>query len=158
MTLCYSHRTLVMAFPSQRQEAFLAGHEAAFRFFGGVPHRISDDNRTTALQIRLRGRTRPAQATFPAFRSHYLFTAHLCTPEEPQEKCRVEHRVGFSRRNSFVPRPQVATYADLNAHSTPAVSAMMSASCMASPSPLAPSGSRNSRSSAPCPRTPWTTP
>jgi transposase len=43
MTLCYAHRTFVMAVPTQRQDAFLAGHEAAFRFFGGVPHRISYD-------------------------------------------------------------------------------------------------------------------
>jgi len=116
MTLCSSHRTFVMAVPTQRQEAFLAGHEAAFRFFGGVPHRISYDNLTTALQICVQGRTRPEQDTFTVFRSHYLFTAHFCTPEAPQEKGRVEHRVGFSRRNYFVPLPQVPTYDDLNTH------------------------------------------
>jgi len=116
MTLCYSHRTFVMAVPTQRQEAFLAGHEAAFRFFGGVPHRISYDNLTTALQICMQGRTRPEQETFTLFRSHALFASHFCTPDEPQEKGRVEHRVGFSRRTYFVPIPQVDTYADLNTH------------------------------------------
>ena len=116
ITLCYSRRTFVMAFPTQRQECFFAGHEAAFHFFGGVPHRISYDNLTTAVQTILRGAARQEQQAFTVFRSHYLFTAHFCTPREPQEKGRVEHRVGFIRRQYFVPLPQVASLAELNAH------------------------------------------
>jgi transposase len=116
ITLCYSRRTFVMAFPTQRQECFFAGHEAAFRFFGGVPQRISYDNLTTAVQTILRGHTRQEQEAFLVFRSHYLFAAHFCTPNEPQEKGRVEHRVGFARRQYFVPLPQVASFAELNAH------------------------------------------
>ena len=53
MRLCYSRRLFVMAFPSQKQEAFFAGHVEAFNFFGGVPHRISYDNLTTAVQAVL---------------------------------------------------------------------------------------------------------
>ena len=116
LTLCYSRRTFVMAVPSQRQECFFAGHETAFRFFGGVPHRISYDNRSTAVQTLLRGTTRQEQAAFTVFRSHYRFTAHFCTPHAPQENGRVEHRVGFVRRHELVPIPQVASFADLNAH------------------------------------------
>lgn len=37
--LCYSRRLFVMAFPFQRQEAFLEGHVYAFHHFGGVPRR-----------------------------------------------------------------------------------------------------------------------
>ena len=40
MRLGYSKRPFMMAFPTQRQEAFLEGHEAAFRFYQGVPRRI----------------------------------------------------------------------------------------------------------------------
>jgi len=47
MRLCYAHRTFAIAFPTQRQEAFFAGHVAAFTFFGGVPQRMSYDNLTT---------------------------------------------------------------------------------------------------------------
>jgi transposase len=49
MKLSYSRRTFMMAFPGQKQEAFFAGHAAAFDFFGGVPHRISYDNLKTAV-------------------------------------------------------------------------------------------------------------
>lgn len=115
-TLCYSRRTFVMAFPTQRQECFFAGHEAAFAFCGGVVPRISYDNLTVAVQTILRGTTRQEQEAFLVFRSHYLFDAHFCTPHEPQEKGRVEHRVGFTRRQYFVPLPQVASFAELNAH------------------------------------------
>jgi transposase len=115
MTLCYSRRTFVMAFPSQRQEAFLAGHEAAFQFLGGVPHRISYDNLPTAVQAILHGSNRQEQQHFLHFRSHYLFESHFCTPAQGHEKGRVEHRVGFSRRNFFVPIPDVASFAALNA-------------------------------------------
>lgn len=115
MTLCYSRRTFVMAFPSQRQEAFFAGHEAAFAFFGGVPRRISYDNLTTAVQAILQGRNRQEQQQFLHFRSHFLFDSHFCTPAQGHEKGRVEHRVGFSRRNYFVPIPEATSFADLNA-------------------------------------------
>ena len=49
MKLSYSRRTFMMAFPSQKQESFFAGHVAAFNFFEGVPHRISYDNLKTAV-------------------------------------------------------------------------------------------------------------
>lgn len=39
MRLCYSRKLFVMAFPTQRQEAFLLGHVLAFAHFGGVPQR-----------------------------------------------------------------------------------------------------------------------
>jgi hypothetical protein len=68
------------------------------------------------VQTILRGHTRQEQEAFLVFRSHYLFAAHFCTPNEPQEKGRVEHRVGFARRQYFVPLPQVASFAELNAH------------------------------------------
>ena len=40
MRLCYSRRTFIMAFPSQRQEAFFDGHVRAFQHFQVVapPH------------------------------------------------------------------------------------------------------------------------
>src|SRR5690554_5991454 len=44
MKLSYSRRSFLMAFPSQKQEAFFMGHVRAFHFFEGVPHRISYDN------------------------------------------------------------------------------------------------------------------
>jgi transposase len=116
MRLCYSRRTFAMAFPTQRQEAFLHGHVQAFHFFGGVPQRLSYDNLTTAIRPIFTGRTRVEQQTFTAFRSHYLFTSHFCTPNQGHEKGQVEHAVGYVRRNFLVPLPQADSFATLNAH------------------------------------------
>ena len=116
MRLCYSRRLFVMAFPAQKQEAFLTGHVQAFHFFQGVPHRIAYDNLKAAVQQILEGHTRQEQRAFIAFRSHYLFESHFCTPGQGHEKGGVEHSVGFARRNFLVPIPQVASFDALNAH------------------------------------------
>ena len=115
MRLCYSRRLFMMAFPAQKQEAFFAGHVAAFHFFEGVPHRISYDNLKAAVQAILEGHTRQEQRSFIALRSHYLFESHFCTPSQAHEKGGVEHSVGFGRRNFMVPIPKVASFAELNA-------------------------------------------
>ncbi len=116
MRLCYSRRTFAMAFPTQRQEAFFEAHVQAFAFFGGVPHRITYDNLTTAVQRVLTGHSRQEQQAFTVFRSHYLFDSHFCTPGQGHEKGQVEHGVGYVRRNFLVPIPQVDSFATLNAH------------------------------------------
>jgi transposase len=115
MRLCYSRKLFVMAFPSQRQEAFLLGHVLAFGYFGGVPQRIIYDNLKTAVQAILEGRNRLEQTTFVRFRSHYLFESRFCTPAQGHEKGGVENAVGYSRRNFLTPMPTVADFAELNA-------------------------------------------
>jgi transposase len=80
LRLCYSRRIFVMAFPSQKQECFFAGHVAAFAHLGGVPGRLTYDNLKVAVQRVLVGRGRVQQARFIVFRSHYLFESHFCTP------------------------------------------------------------------------------
>ncbi|NJK32055.1 MAG: IS21 family transposase [Deltaproteobacteria bacterium] len=115
MRLCYAHRTFAMAFPTQRQEAFFAGHVAAFAFFGGVPQRLSYDNLTTAVAPIFTGRTRTERHAFTAFRSYYLFESHFCNLNAGHEKGQVEHGVGYVRRNALVPIPAVDSFDALNA-------------------------------------------
>src|SRR6266702_3437318 len=117
LRLCYSRRTFVMSFPTQRQESFLYGHVQAFQHFGGVPARISYDNLATAVKLAMekgKGRKRTENRTFVTFRSHYLFESHFCTPRAGWEKGQVEHGVGFSRRNYMVPIPEAASFEALN--------------------------------------------
>lgn len=116
LRLCFSRRTFAMAFPTQRQEAFFLGHIHAFRFIGGVPHRLSYDNLPTAVRKVLTGHDRIEQEAFITFRSHYLFDSHFCTVGEGHEKGQVEHGVGYVRRNFLVPIPVVDSFAALNAH------------------------------------------
>jgi transposase len=114
MHLSYSRRTFVMTFPAQKQEAFFYGHVRAFEFFGGVPHRLSYDNLTAAVKPLVLGHVREEQRAFIAFRSHYLFDSHFCTPAQGHEKGGVEGSVGFSRRNYLVPMPRVSSFEELN--------------------------------------------
>ncbi len=116
MRLCYSRRLFVMAFPSQKQEAFFEGHVRAFHHFQGVPRRVTYDNLKAAVKRVLEGRNRQEQESFIVFRSYYLFKSHFCTPGQGHEKGRVEDGVGFSRRNFMVPIPTVASFEELNAH------------------------------------------
>jgi len=112
--LCYSRKPFVMAFPTQRQEAFFEGHKESFEWYGGVPLRIGYDNLTIAVQKILTGRNRQEQQGFTAFRSHYLFESHFSMPRTPREQGRVESLVGYMRRNYFVPVPRVSSFAELN--------------------------------------------
>jgi transposase len=114
MRLNYSRKIFVMAFPRQRQEAFLAGHVAAFHHFGGVPHRLAYDNLKAAVQRILTGRHRQQQERFVVFRSHYLFESRFCTPGAGNEKGRVEEGVGYARRNFIGPELVADDYDDLN--------------------------------------------
>ncbi len=118
LRLCYSRRTFVMTFPTQRQESFLFGHVQAFKHFGGVPVRISYDNLATAVKLAMekkgKERKRVENRTFVTFRSHYLFESHFCTPRAGWEKGQVESGVGFARRNYLVPIPEAASFEELN--------------------------------------------
>jgi transposase len=114
MRLNYSKARFVMAFPFQKQEAFFEGHIQAFRFFGGVPRRITYDNLKTAVFRVLEGHNRQEQNAFTAFRSYYLFESNYCTPAQGHEKGGVESDVGYAQRNFFAPIPQVKDFATLN--------------------------------------------
>lgn len=116
MRLCYSRKTFVMAFPTQRQECFFWAHIAGFHALGGVPHRISYDNLKTAVKRVLEGRNREEQAGFIGLRSHYLFESRFCTPGQGHEKGQVENGVGYVRRMFLTPPPSVSSYDELNAY------------------------------------------
>ncbi len=114
LRLCYSRKIFVMAFPSQKQECFYAGHVAAFDYFGGIPGRLSYDNLKAAVKRVLQGRNREIQEGFIRFRSHYLFESHFCTPGAGHQKGRVEDGVGYVRRNFMTPLLEADTFAQLN--------------------------------------------
>lgn len=116
LRLCYSRKTFVMAFPTQRQEAFFAGHVAAFHYIEGVPHTLVYDNLKTAVKRILEGHNRQEQERFVTFRSHYLFASRFCRPGVGSDKGGVEHGVGYVRRNFLTPLPQVAGFTELNAY------------------------------------------
>ena len=55
MVLCYSRMLYVEFTVSQTMEQFLACHQHAFDFFGGIPHKIMVDNLKSAVLKRTVG-------------------------------------------------------------------------------------------------------
>ncbi len=103
------------AYTHATQQAFLEAHELAFHHFGGVFHRLRYDNLPLAVKRILRGREREQATRFIAFRSHWRFASEFCTPGEGHEKGGIEGEAGYFRRNHWVPIPQTADLAALNA-------------------------------------------
>ncbi len=103
----------VVAYPTERLEAFLAGHVEAFAFFGGVFSELWYDNAKTAVVRILAGPEREEHERLSALRAHYLFESSFCTPGRGNEKGSVENLVGYVRRNALV--PVARSFADLDA-------------------------------------------
>lgn len=115
LRLCYSQRFCIIAYRRQSQEAFFAGHVAAFEMLGGVPRTITYDNLASAVKKVLGGPRREENQQFIAFRSHHLFGSNFCRPGEGHEKGLIENLVGYARRNFLVPLPEVKSFDELNA-------------------------------------------
>ena len=113
--LPHSDDGFVQAFPAETTEAFCEGHNAAFRYFGGVPRRIVYDNTKLAVARILGDGTRQRTQVFSELQSHYLFDARFGRPGKGNDKGTVEGLVGYARRNFFVPIPRFASWDALNA-------------------------------------------
>jgi transposase len=116
MSLIHSDAMFVMAFPRECTEAFLEAHLKAFAFFGFVASRISYDNTKVAVRQITGAHRRKLTAAFARLVGHYLFQPHFCRVRRANEKGVVEGAVRYSRQNFLVPVPQVADWAELNAH------------------------------------------
>jgi transposase len=116
MDLPQSDDSFVMAFPAETTEAFLEGHNHAFRYFGGVPRTILYDNTKLAVARILGDGTRRKTQAFSELQSHYLFAEKFGRPAKGNDKGKVEGLVGYARRNFLVPVPRMASWAELNRH------------------------------------------
>jgi transposase len=114
MCLPYSDMFFVKAYPQECTESFWDGHVDAFRFFGGVPNRISYDNSRIAIRQITGCHLRVLTEGFLRLQSHYLFESHFCTVRRPNEKGVVENIVRYARSNFMVPVPQVNSFGHLN--------------------------------------------
>ena len=115
--LSCSGRAVHRAYATASQEAFLEGHEEAYRVLGGVPWRhVRYDNLKPAVNEVCFGRTRVESQRWTAFRSHHGFEAFYCLPGQKgaHEKGGVENEGGRFRRNHLVPLPEVDSLDELN--------------------------------------------
>ncbi len=114
MVLPYSDAVYCCAFPKECTETFQEGHVRSFRYFGGVPRRISYDNLKIAVAKIVGPRGDQLTEEFSRLKSHFLFAPHFCRVRRPNEKGHVEGMVGFTRRNFLVPVPSAESWEALN--------------------------------------------
>ncbi len=114
MSFPYSNKAYIQVFPSQNQECLLEGMKRIFEYIGGVPTRIRFDNMSTAVAQILEGTERKLTDGFTRFMLHYRFEADFCNPASGNEKGNVENKVGYSRRNAFVPVPTITFFDEFN--------------------------------------------
>ena len=112
--LCHSRHFYLRAYRCQKQELMLDAQQRAFEHFGGVCKRGIYDNLTTAVKKILKGHHRNLQEKFVRFCSHYLFEPNFCSPAKGNEKGRVENKIGYVRRNFFIPIPNYNSIEELN--------------------------------------------
>lgn len=109
-----SNKGYTQAFPSQNQECLLEGMKRIFEHIGGVPPRLRFDNMSTAVAQVLEGNERVLTEGFLRFKLHYRFEADFCNPASGNEKGHVENKVGYTRRNAFVPVPTITSFEEFN--------------------------------------------
>lgn len=109
-----SNNGVTQAFPSQNQECLLEGMKRIFEHIGGVPPKLRFDNMTTAVAQVLKDGERVLTDGFTRFMLHYRFQADFCNPASGNEKGNVENKVGYSRRNAFVPVPVITSFEEFN--------------------------------------------
>src|SRR5271167_4583287 len=114
MDLPHSDTCFVQAYPAETAEAFCAGHNAAFAFFGGVPKSVLYDNTTLAVARILGDGVRQRTRVFSELQSHYVFADRFGRPGKGNDKGKVEGLVGWIRRNLLVPVPRAASLIALN--------------------------------------------
>ena len=99
MVLSHSRQMYIEFTLSQKQEHFLACHENAFKYFGGVPESVMVDNLKTAVLEHKRGEVPRWNPRYEDFARDYGFDIVACNPRSPQEKGRVENGVGYVKKN-----------------------------------------------------------
>lgn len=112
MTLAYSRMRFVHFTPRADMYHFLACHQEAFRYFGGIPEEILyDQNRCV---ITKPGFSDPVyNQQFLDFARHYGFMSRVCRPYRPQSKGKVENAIKYVKRN-FLSLPDTANPFVLN--------------------------------------------
>jgi transposase len=110
----YSNYPFVIALPTERTEAILAGMVAAFDFFGCAPREVWWDNPRTVVSRIARGRERRLHPRYAALANHYAFDPRFCLPAHGNEKPDAESTVKAVQRRFATPVPCVADFEELN--------------------------------------------
>jgi Transposase and inactivated derivatives len=104
-TFPYSNAGYTQLFGGETAECVTQGLRDIFHRIGGVPVRLIFDN-ASGVGRRVSDNVQMAEL-FLRFKAHYGFDVTFCNPYAGHEKGNVENKVGYFRRNLFVPLPIV---------------------------------------------------
>jgi len=99
----YSNDSFSQVFGGETAECVCQGLKDIFSYLGGVSPVIVFDN-ATGVGRRVGDVIHEAKL-FGRMRAHYGFSVRFCNPESGYEKGNVESKIGYTRRNLFVPVP-----------------------------------------------------
>jgi transposase len=102
MVLAYSRRMYVEFTLAQTQEHWLACHQHAWEYFGGVTAQVWVDNSKTAVLQHPRGQAPTFHPHYLDFAQHHGFIIKACGVKKPHEKGRVEAAVAYIKKNFLV--------------------------------------------------------
>lgn len=105
LTLSFPHsnNSFTQVFGGETAECVCQGLHDIFAYIGGVPWVIVFDN-ATGVGRRI-GQEIHESKLFQRMRAHYRFSVRFCNPYSGHEKGNVENKIGYTRRNLFVPEP-----------------------------------------------------
>ena len=105
MTLGYSRRLFARAYESEKLPCLIAGHEAAFAWFGGCTRELLYDNpRTMVIGREEDGKRVILNAVFEDFADHYGIQPRFCQPYRARTKGKIESGVKYVKRNFLAGR------------------------------------------------------
>lgn len=110
----YSNAGFTQVFKSCNQECLFEGMKNIFSYIGGVPTTIWFDNMSTAVKKVKKYGERDLTDGFLRFMTHYGFRSNFCNPNSGNEKGNIENKVGYHRRNLFVPIPEFTDLKEYN--------------------------------------------
>jgi transposase len=113
MVLCSSRMLYVEFTVSQTMEHFLACHQHAFEFFGGIPKKVMVDHLKSAVLKRALGEAPVLNAKYFDFATHSGLTIAPCHVGKGHEKGRVENGVGSIKKN-FLAGFEIPDFSALN--------------------------------------------
>jgi transposase len=99
----YSNDSFSQVFGGENAECVCQGLKDIFGYIGGVPPVVVFDN-ATGVGRRI-GEIIHETELFGRMRANYRFSVRFCNPESGHEKGNVEAKIGYTRRNLFVPPP-----------------------------------------------------
>lgn len=114
LSLPYSNAGYPQVFRGQNQECLLTGLKDIFEHIEHVPRVIWFDNLSAAVAGIGDNSDRKLVDQFYRFMLHHGFKAQFCNPGKGHEKGHVENKVGYSRRNFFVPEPAFDNIQEFN--------------------------------------------